>query len=324
MPNLRSVQHPHSSRGFTLIELLVVIAIIAVLVALLLPAVQQAREAARRSSCKNNLKQIGMALHNYHDTHTALPPGWIQKTPNVSAWGWGASILPFVDQAPLFNQLKMGSPLDLHETLLDSTLLPLLQKPIQGYRCPSDTSPELNSGHAPHDTNGTPVPVATSNYPGVHDGDLWSINTGEPYQGTFGQNQSLKFRDFIDGLSNTAVVGERNWRLQSSANTLECNAAIIFGKAGDGSQPHARYGNGVGRFGINPDGFSTIGMETIAECARGFSSNHTGGAHFLLGDGAVRFISENIENDPNPTDNNENFLFQNLLNRNDGNPIGQF
>src|SRR4051812_6730319 len=92
-------------RGFTLIELLVVIAIIAVLIALLLPAVQQAREAARRSQCKNNLKQIGLALHNYHDTANTLPPGWIGDPTGSNAgnrWGWGTMILPYLDQAPLY------------------------------------------------------------------------------------------------------------------------------------------------------------------------------------------------------------------------------
>src|SRR6187401_2658539 len=89
-------------RGFTLIELLVVIAIIAILIALLLPAVQQAREAARRSQCKNNLKQIGIALHNYHDTFNALPPGWVQ----TNRWGWGTMVLPGLDQAPLYNSLS--------------------------------------------------------------------------------------------------------------------------------------------------------------------------------------------------------------------------
>jgi len=91
----------NTKRGFTLIELLVVIAIIAILIALLLPAVQQAREAARRSQCKNNLKQIGLALHNYHDTHRVLPSGWIGVEPGVGAniefgsgWGWGTMILP--------------------------------------------------------------------------------------------------------------------------------------------------------------------------------------------------------------------------------------
>ncbi len=292
--------------------------------ALLLPAVQQAREAARRSSCKNNLKQLGLALHNYHDSHTALPPGWIQQRLNNSAWGWGAFILPFVDQAPLYNQLNLGTPLDLAETMSDGTLLPLLQTQIAGFRCPSDTAPELNSGHIPNNASDTPVPIATSNYPGIEDGDMWDTVAGEPFQGSFNRNVSLRFRDYTDGLSNTSVVGERNWRLQKGGTTLECNAAIIFGVDGDGSEIHERHGNAIGRFGINPDGSTTIGSTTTAECARGFSSNHTGGAHFLLGDGAVRFISENIENDPDPTDGNENFLFQNLLNRNDGNPIGNF
>ena len=100
------------ARGFTLVELLVVIAIIAVLIALLLPAVQQAREAARRTQCKNNLKQIGLALHNYHDNYNALPPGWIGVTnggPDIyglNGWGWASRILPQIDQSPLYNQLN--------------------------------------------------------------------------------------------------------------------------------------------------------------------------------------------------------------------------
>ncbi|WP_298858998.1 DUF1559 domain-containing protein [uncultured Gimesia sp.] len=312
------------SLGFTLIELLVVIAIIAILVALLLPAVQQAREAARRSSCKNNLKQIGLALHNYHETHRALPPGWIVKKRFDSHWGWGVMILPFVEQAPLYNKLSVGSPLDLSGALSDVNLLPLMQTPISVFRCPSDTAPDLNTGHAPFNKTFDAVPVTTSNYPGIEDGDFWSVNTGEEFQGSFSRNTSLRFRDYKDGLSNTAMVTERSWRTQTPTGSLECNAAIMFGIGGDGTTFHGRYALCIGRFGINPIGSSTIFGETVTQCARGISSSHTGGAQFLFADGAVRFLSENIEKDPNPTDADEDFLFQNLLNRNDGNVIGEF
>ena len=310
-----------SVRGFTLIELLVVIAIIAILVALLLPAVQQAREAARRSSCKNNLKQIGLALHTYHEVNNVFPPGWIQKTPNRSCWGWGASLLPHLEQEALFSALSVGSPQDLSEALSDTTKIPFLQRPVAAFRCPSDTSPEINTNHAPHDSAGTAVPVATSNYPGVHDGDMWQSVSGEPFQGSFGHNVSLGFNDFTDGLSNTAMVGERSWSLGGS---LDCQAAIVFGIDGDGTEPHARYGNAIGRYGINPNGMSTINGVTVTECARGFSSYHPGGAQFLLGDGSVRFLSETLQIDPMPTDSNEHYLLQDILNRNDRNTVGEF
>jgi len=204
-----------TKRGFTLIELLVVIAIIAVLVALLLPAVQQAREAARRSSCKNNLKQIGLALHNYHDTHTALPPGYVVQIDFRSSWGWSSYLLPFLDQAPLYQQLDVGSQ-PLATALTNANLLDLMQKPISGFRCPSDTSPEVNNEHTLRDVNDVEQEVASSNYLGVHDGDYWSNVTGEQHQGTFFANTNRSFRDYTDGLSNTIVVGERNWKLNDN------------------------------------------------------------------------------------------------------------
>src|SRR5262249_37999311 len=119
-------------RGFTLIELLVVIAIIAVLIALLLPAVQQAREAARRTQCRNNLKQFGIALHSYHDTYNHFPPGWVQYTQTASAangtahWAWGTYLLPFVDQAPLYTLMQVGnSSLGMRQALaIGGTTIP--------------------------------------------------------------------------------------------------------------------------------------------------------------------------------------------------------
>ena len=131
-------------RGFTLIELLVVIAIIAILIALLLPAVQQAREAARRTQCKNNLKQIGLALHNYHDVNRAFPPGWVPQLSSTgavsntrrSSWAWSVFILPYIDQAPLFNQLTQ-TPVPVYPNF---PVLPGddLDRNLAAFTCPSD------------------------------------------------------------------------------------------------------------------------------------------------------------------------------------------
>src|SRR5690606_14630414 len=134
-----------------------VIAIIAILIALLLPAVQQAREAARRTQCKNNMKQIGLAMHNYHDVYNTFPPGYITRTPCDSAavwdgcnagelglYSWGAFILPYIDQAPLFNLLNVGD-VTLEQNLANPTTRQALQQPMPGFQCPSDPGPGLNS-----------------------------------------------------------------------------------------------------------------------------------------------------------------------------------
>ncbi len=176
------------SAGFTLIELLVVIAIIAILVALLLPAVQQAREAARRSSCKNNLKQLGLAVHNYHDTYRVLPPGYVTQENSVDAggngprsgWAWNAYILPFMEQGPLYDILQPGRTLasDAAATGASATAM---KQPLESFRCPSDVAPVLNSNanqriHLPTETGATTAnstEVASTNYLGVNCSHKW-------------------------------------------------------------------------------------------------------------------------------------------------------
>src|SRR4051812_46688665 len=129
-------------RGFTLVELLVVIAIIALLVALLLPAVQQAREAARRTQCRNNLKQVGLALHNYHDTNSTLPPGWVGVTSGqsdvngINGWSWAARVLPQLDQSPLFNSINFNFQVGAASNLVPRTT------GLAVYRCASDILPD--------------------------------------------------------------------------------------------------------------------------------------------------------------------------------------
>ncbi|MBC8291190.1 MAG: DUF1559 domain-containing protein, partial [Planctomycetes bacterium] len=192
-------------KGFTLIELLVVIAIIAILIALLLPAVQQAREAARRSQCKNNLKQIGLALHNYHETGGTLPPGVINTTwpssgtplPAASnQLAWSTMILPFLDQAPLYKKFLTTQP--LASTPNNNALA---QEILTAYRCPSDTGEE----QAAQDVTNLGVDWGTSNYPGnFGNGDPNQAidpltNQSRVCQGIFGQNTKARTRDIKDG-----------------------------------------------------------------------------------------------------------------------------
>ncbi len=320
--------------AFTLIELLVVIAIIAILIALLLPAVQQAREAARRSQCKNHLKQIGLALHNYHDIHNTLPPGVVHKAGNLNVgglagYGWGAFILPQLEQTALFQAMGV-SEVDLDQ-LLRNTGNPPVQRlslsTLSFYRCPSDTAPALNihrdwsSTYSPF-FNNQPVHLATSNYIGVagtkwSTPNAWVTNREDPW-GVFWGNSRVRFHEVTDGLSNTVMVGERdglgwagNWIGHMNYTTNQ-----VVG---------ARQNLGIMNTKINdplpqPD-------NVTPRTSRAFSSPHTGGAHFLLGDGSVRFISENIEysdtgvNQANPATLG---LFQKLGRRNDGLVIGEF
>jgi prepilin-type N-terminal cleavage/methylation domain-containing protein len=322
-------------RGFTLIELLVVIAIIAILIALLLPAVQQAREAARRTQCRNNLKQIGLALHNYHDTYNTLPPGVVHKSGNqnvaaLASYGWGAFLLPFLDQANVFQAMQTNG-VDLDQ-LLRNTSDPVVQAypklTFSFYRCPSDTAPDLNSRrewdvpYSPFFGN-QPVHLGTANYVGVS-GSRWStpedwiVNRRDPY-GVFWGDSKVNYRDVTDGLSNTFVVGERDWELGWAANWVGQRNYTGTGIWG------SRQNLAILDVKINDPLLQPNGNPAVS---RGFSSRHVGGAHFLFGDGRVQFITENIEfNNVQPAQQNPNpnlGLFQRLGRRNDGHTVQAF
>lgn len=306
--------------GFTLIELLVVIAIIAILIALLLPAVQQAREAARRTQCRGNLKQIGIALHNYHDIYQQLPPGNMDFSANWSTspfvdagpqWGWPAFILPQIDQAPLFNELRINE-LRLSElgSTANANVRALTRKPLRIYRCPSDSDSKDTLQGTPDDRHfagvGWPTEyTATSNYVGVHGNRNsrawnWWLSTGDRVEeGIFVNNGTTRFQDISDGSSNTIAVGERKW-LNNAASwvgnrnppgTGMWGQYYTLGRVGDATTCGAgATGNPVP---INAP-WVTVAQRQ-ARASQGFSSEHVGGAHFLLADGSVRFISENIE-----------------------------
>lgn len=329
-PRIPGIVRPSRRRiGFTLIELLVLIAIIATLMALLLPAVQQAREAARRSQCRNNLKQIGLALHNYHDTFNTLPPGNVHKLGNqnvaaMAAFGWHSFILPQLDQATLFNALGVNTQ-DLDSVLRNPAIQNLPKTKLDVYRCPSDTAPDLNTQREydnPYSAafGGLPVHLGTANYVGVS-GTRWStpedwiVNRRDPF-GTMWGDSKVRLHDITDGTSNTFVVGERNWRFGWAANwpgPRNYTGTGIWGMRQHLSILDVKINDPVLQPNGNPAG------------SRGFSSEHVGGAHFLFADGRVQFLSENISF--NTTGQNQASppsalgVFQRLGRRNDGLPV---
>lgn len=334
-------------RAFTLIELLVVIAIIAILIALLLPAVQQAREAARRTECKNKLKQLGIAVHNYHDTHRCVPmasgrdggPGGRRQSGFVG-------MLPFFDQAPVYNMIANGGvnasvngngnynafdfvPWDNNHKAV-RIMFPMLQ-------CPSDgeSTEQRPRGHTSY--NFSRGDTTWDHNPG------WNGNGGRGLRGFFsgGNNNgrwgvTRRFRDVTDGLSNTICMGERI-KGKRGANSVILGATVMGGQRGAAQSVYRAnasialtFVNGQGEY-IEPgtnnplaggamrawagtrwmDGCPAFtGITTILgpngpsltqgnwDCHDGIfepSSHHTGGAQVLMGDGAVRFVSENID-----------------------------
>lgn len=309
----RSASGPHHT-GFTLVELLVVIAIIGILIALLLPAVQAAREAARRAQCTNNLKQFGLALHNYHDTYNCFPMGWMIEDDlggYISGWGWQVFLLPFIEQGALYDTIDPNH-LDLYDVYTDTSGTPefrsILRTDIEGTRCPSDDTKSPNPNRDLHGYD-----VATSNYvcsKGFFNPSGW---TSRNNNGVLYGLSAIKFRDIKDGTSQTFAVGER-CELHNSANW-----------AGPG---------GLGSGANVTAEVSRVLNGTNNNC---FSSYHPGGANFLFCDGSVTFISETIEynricnrgwNATNRTcvDNNAVNMgaFQLLGMRKDGVPIPSF
>jgi prepilin-type N-terminal cleavage/methylation domain-containing protein len=308
--------------AFTLIELLVVIAIIAILIALLLPAVQQAREAARRSQCKNNLKQIGLALHNYHDTHNILPLLAFGNGVPEPSFAWAVMILPMIDQAPLYNAMNPGPTTmqNLFDTPAGRTIL---QTPLAVFQCPSDTgqSPNQNRPFTQAAPGINPFHISKSNYP-ASSGSQDPHATGV-FPSTGGNNpgdmpRSTRFRDITDGLSNTIMVGERA-SVPMVPGGDGAWAALWGGMSNEADVVRWRAIRANGWFRPT-DGNALTG--NLIRPDEAFSSLHDGGFHVALGDGSVRFISVNIN--WNPVDINPPGIFNRLCDKADGLPIGEF
>ncbi|GAA4422784.1 DUF1559 domain-containing protein [Bremerella cremea] len=318
-----------AKRGFTLVELLVVIAIIGVLIALLLPAVQQAREAARRINCNNNLKNLVIALHNHHDTYGYFPPGGEHTNDdNRQMWGWGARILPFVEQTSLYDRLEVSQQ-DLKVTLDDTSLRPLVQTRLDVFICPSDPAGHLMDGgkmnggtgrHFSGDANiGTNFRLSKSNYIAVI--GMYDVNHLKN-NGILFRGSKTRLADVTDGTSNTFILGERNRR---------CAQGTWVGNRNlPGSGPQgADYTHGRITRPLNDP------LNGTHQCIEGFASDHPGGALFAYADGSVHFIADTIHyrnagvngqdyqnTAAPPTFNPVNLgVYQRLGVRNDGQPI---
>jgi len=334
----------HGRTGFTLIELLVVIAIIGVLVGLLLPAVQQAREAARRSTCQNNLKQQGLGFHNYYDARKELPPAWVKQGPNANQTeqlypAWGTYILAFLEESDLADTLDVHSG-NFHN-LTATQRNAIRDANIPWHICPSDPDDRqvhrFRKGQTSSRVN-LAVQVKRTNYVGNSGSENFPNNNSSSgtaaYNGALGkgvntaQGQGLRFKDFTDGLSSTLLLSERSLLLASTSPQQNCMGASGF--------------NASGRTGVNDyiRGYSDVSFHARArinnavptgslvnngpqvnvnqECARGVASQHQDGVNVAFVDGSVRFISDNIGQDSNA---GVQSVWDKLCSRNDGQPI---
>jgi prepilin-type N-terminal cleavage/methylation domain-containing protein len=318
-------------RGFTLIELLVVIAIIAVLISLLLPAVQQAREAARRTQCKNHLKQIGLAVANYESSHSVFPPGRISDS-STDWHSWTTLILPYIDQGSMYNQYNYN--VTWNDPLNASTVA----KKLSFYTCPSspvDNGVDLNSANTPKPAAGNYTALASLSdkyylalgYSKTVGASNYSIyadkNQTAPRQGMFGKlkddptNAKIRYSSITDGASNTASViessGNPYWygpqKQKFTSPTYDSAPAGPNGADGEFLLVGGEYAYKDGTGWADPGRISGVKGCSAAGTQRGGTplkpingcndsegySFHVGGIHAVFADGAVRFVSENID-----------------------------
>ncbi len=276
-------------RAFTLIELLVVISIIAVLIALLLPAVQAAREAARRAQCVNNLKQLGLALHNYHSAQRVFPPGYISNFDTSGndtgpGWGWAAMFLPQIEQKPLFDAINIIRPIeDLSNTTVRTTRMTVLL-------CPSDSPPPTWWA-----VTRSPTGVAQQNVCQVAEANYVAVfGTSDPGvdgDGIFFRDSNIRIAAITDGTAQTIAIGERAYALGVASWVGSVTGTALFPLSNDGiGYPRVESAAGMilGHAGGN------LGPGDPRDEVNQFYSRHPGGVNFVFADGHVAFLKSTM------------------------------
>jgi prepilin-type N-terminal cleavage/methylation domain-containing protein/prepilin-type processing-associated H-X9-DG protein len=302
----------HRRSAFTLVELLVVIAVIGLLVGLLLPAVQAARESARRTQCVNNLKQIGIACQNYAEAMRTFPPGYCAAgayvdgaTDTTPGWGWAAFLLPHMEQAPVYSGIQFTLPIE-HPANARA-----IQTSIAGYLCPSDIV--LQTPYGVTDAAGnTLAQAAPASYAACVGSDASDVAdpTGN---GVFYRNSGTRFADILDGTTFTIIAGEKAFAnalgiwagaidrgvlLRGEYNTCQPMVSGMFYPAPALVVSHAHLNN------AEIDGDGSAGMDD-------FSSMHPTGSNFVFADGSVHFI-QSVSMDGPDGYTNEDLIFQRL------------
>ena len=329
-------------RGYTLIELIITVLIVVVLAALIIPAMQNTRTPARRSQCKNNLKRIILAMHEYHDAWQCFPPGWVYEPktspePGGSAYSWGTSILPHLDQEPLFQSINFDTTARSSFQSGGNTTPHFGTTVFPMYRCDSDRGPQTIKVQRLPD-------LATSNY-------VANFGVGEPtefhdstlVEGVFGCNTSFRLIDIRDGTSNTVMVGERRlprvavkwpvgkqvgpyasvWAGIPNMKTVSPLSVVASTTDGGIRQSDGSAVDWTARLAGKENSPLTVYLPNVnrtgtplkpSVVAPGFSAYHTGGLHVGLADGTVRYISNGINRD----------TYVNLMRRSDGASLGPF
>jgi len=317
-----------SRRAFTLVELLVVIAIIATLIGLLLPAVQSAREAARRSACQNNLRQMGLALLVRHDASKRFPGGFLRNpdyavsTFSGPGWGWGTMILPQIEESSLFSQLSH----DTRDLSSDPGIVTLAQTRVPVFRCPSCPAPSSLNEALPG--NATAPAFALSNYKGVFGDRNTQFNYTDddcPFfagscidggNGMFSPGDGVRLRQVTDGTSKTALVGEVpygvNGARTSTGSLISYRGAVWAGVISKSAESNVATHQTLR--GVEANGSASNTYRINGTNSNAFGSHHIAGAGFVLTDGSVRFLPESIDG----------VVLNRLAARNDGEPVGDY